>query len=161
MSRSGPARQRDELRRLMQQLFRRFGVLATNRTPCGKPLAIAHAHALMVLLARGELAQQDLGAELGIDKSNVTRLCAHMVEAGHVHQRQSETDGRSRRVSLTARGQRLARDVETASGARFGALLSELPAASRTQVLLALQHLVTALDALDALPGPRDGRTSE
>ena len=79
---------------------------------------MAHAHALMTLLTSGELSQQALGAELCIDKSNVARLCAKMVEASHVKQRQSEHDGRSRLVSLTARGTRLAREVDAASRAR-------------------------------------------
>ncbi len=147
MSRSDPASQADELRRLMQQLFRRFGALAAESTPCGKPLSIAHGHALMVMLAKGELSQQELGTELGIDKSNVARLCAKMVDAGHVEQRSSEHDGRSRRVSLTGAGKRLAREVDAASGARFGALLSALPKSRRGLVLEALQHLVGALDA--------------
>lgn len=148
MPKSPTASQTDELRRLMQQLFRRFGALASGGTPCGQPLSIAHAHALMVLRAQGELSQQDLGEQLCIDKSNVARLCAKMVEAGHAAQRASEHDGRSRRVSLTARGQRLARDVETSSGSRFRALLAELPAGRRAHVLEALDLLVSALDAL-------------
>jgi DNA-binding MarR family transcriptional regulator len=68
----------------MQRLFRRFGTLATDRTPCDKPLSMAHAHALMVLSARGASSQQELGTELCIDKSNVARLCAKMSAAGHV-----------------------------------------------------------------------------
>ena len=152
MSKAPTAAQSDELRRLMQRMFRRFGALATDQTPCGKPLSVAHAHALMVLLAKGESSQRDLGADLCIDKSNVARLCAKLVEAGHVTQRSSEADGRSRRVSLTARGQRLAREVEAASGARFSALLAGVSADRRTQVVEALQHLVAALDALPASP---------
>lgn len=144
--------QPDELRRLMQSLFRRFGALATESTPCGKPLSMAHAHALMVLLSKGELSQQDLGAELRIDKSNVARLCARMVEAGHVIQHQSKDDGRSRRVSLTPRGERLAHEVEQASSSRFSSLLSAVPATSRKQVLSALAVLVAAVDALPAVP---------
>jgi hypothetical protein len=46
-----------ELRRLIQRLFRRFGALATDATPCGQPLSIAHAHALMVLLGRPEVEE--------------------------------------------------------------------------------------------------------
>lgn len=144
--------QPDELRRLMQGLFRRFGALATESTPCGKPLSMAHAHALMVLLSRGELSQQDLGEDLRIDKSNVARLCARMVEGGHVLQVQSQADGRSRRVSLTPRGERLAREVEEASRARFATLLSAVPAASREQVLSALETLVAAVDTLPDEP---------
>jgi len=120
---------------------------------------MAHAHALMVLLAKGELSQQHLGAELCIDKSNVARLCAKMTEAGQVRQRQCAKDARSRRVRLTARGERLAREVEAASGSRFSTLLTEVPPARRTQVLEALEVFVTALDALPpALP---DARNSE
>ena len=132
----------------MQRLFRRFGVLAADATPCGKPLSMAHAHALMVLRAKGEHSQQELGAELCIDKSNVARLSARMVEAGHIEQRPSKTDGRSRRLSLTAKGARLAGEVDAASGSRFGSLLGALPVNSRRRVLDSLHELVTSLDEL-------------
>ncbi|MCC6994624.1 MAG: MarR family transcriptional regulator [Deltaproteobacteria bacterium] len=151
MSKRAASAQADELRGLMQQLFRRFGALTADSTPCGMALSMAHAHALMVTRARGELSQRELGAELRIDKSNVARLCARMVDAGHAEQRPCVDDGRSRRVSLTERGQRLAREVEAASAARFGALLGALPAGRRDAVLDALQHLVTALDLMPAV----------
>jgi DNA-binding MarR family transcriptional regulator len=147
----------EELRRVTQRFFRRFGALAADSTPCGKPLSMAHAHALMVLAARGETTQQALGAELCIDKSNVARLCAKMVRARHVTQRPSERDGRSRLVSLTARGARLAEEVDAASRARFGALLGGIPAPHRAGVIVALHHLVDALDASPAVP--REERT--
>lgn len=140
--------QADELRRAAQQFFRRFGVLATSATPCGKPLSMAHAHALMVLLQSGELSQQALGAELRIDKSNVARLCARMAEEGHARQRASKEDGRVRLISLTARGEKLAREVEVASRERFGALLQRVPGEHRPGVIQALQLLVEALEAL-------------
>lgn len=149
----------DDLRRVTQRFFRRFGALAADSTPCGKPLSMAHAHALMVLLAQGELTQQALGAELGIDKSNVARLCAKMVRARHVKQRPSERDGRSRLVSLTAPGVRLAQEVDSASRARFGALLGGIPEQRRADVVVALWHLVGALDAPPAVPPEQ--RTSE
>jgi len=142
----------DELRRVTQRFFRRFGALAPDSTPCGSPLSMAYAHALMVLLARGELTQRALGAELSIDKSNVARLCAKMVRANHVTQRPSARDGRSRLVSLTACGARLAQAVDSASRARFGALLGGLPEARRADVVAALQHLVDALDASPVVP---------
>jgi len=144
--------QADELRQVMQRFFRRFGALAADATPCGKPLSMAHAHALMVLLAKGELSQQKLGAELCIDKSNVARLCAKMVDVGHVKQRASDEDGRSRRVSLTSRGSRLAREVDDASRARFSALLTGLPEGRRGHAIEALQQLVAVLDTAPGVP---------
>lgn len=140
--------QADELRRLLLRLVRRFGALASDRTPCGRPISVAHAHALMTLRASGELTQQALGAALCIDKSNVARLCAKLVEVGHAHQRPCDQDGRSRRISLTARGERLAGEIEAASGARFGALLAALPAQRRGQVIEVLQALNDALEAI-------------
>jgi DNA-binding MarR family transcriptional regulator len=143
------AEQADELRSLVQRLFRKFGTLGTDSTPCGKPLSIAHAHALMIL-ARGDLTQQELGAELCIDKSNVARLCAKMVDEGHAAQTAGAQDRRSRVVSLTAGGKRLAREVNAASRQRFAALLSGLKAAQREQVLQGLRQLVAAIDATAA-----------
>ena len=135
----------DELRRVTQRFFRGFGALASEATPCGKPLPLAHAHALMVLRTRGEISQQALGEELCIDKSNVARLCAKMNQAGHATQRSSERDARSRLVSLTRRGARLAEEVEAASRARFTSLLAALPDGRAAEVLSALQLLVDAL----------------
>lgn len=131
----------------MQRLFRSFGALANDATPCGKPLPMAHAHALMVLLARGELSQQELGKALSIDKSNVARLCAKMVEAGHARQKPNEHDARSRMVSLTSQGQRLASEVDVSSRERFEALLGALPKGRRSQLLGALNELVVAMEA--------------
>lgn len=142
--------QAEGLRRCLQQLVRSFGVLAAEGTPCGKPLSVVHGHALMVLLTRGELSQQELGAELCIDKSNVARVCVKMVEAGHARQRPSEQDGRSRRVSLTARGLRMAREVEASSAARFGALLDRLPPRRAREIVESLECLVAAVRSLPA-----------
>jgi DNA-binding MarR family transcriptional regulator len=149
--------QADALRRHMQRMMRRFSALADDSTPCGKPVAMAHGHALMLLASRGELTQQQLGAELCIDKSNVARLCAKMVDAGDVSQRPSETDGRSRLVTLTPRGRRLAAEVEAASRAKFGKLLAALPARERGKVVQALEVLV---EAMEALPPANDAEES-
>jgi DNA-binding MarR family transcriptional regulator len=138
----------EALRVTVQRFIRSFGLLSSDRTACGTPLSTSNAHALMVLLqarGRGErLTQQALGEELGIDKSNVTRLCARMEHAGHVTQERCPNDGRARLLSLTASGARLATKVDGASRERFARLLAALPARSdRTRI-------VAALDALNA-----------
>lgn len=141
------ADQVDELRFATQKFLRSLGTLAVDVTPCGKPLPIGHAHALMVLLVRGELSQQDLGKELSIDKSNVTRLCARMVKVGHAVQKSNDQDGRSRMVSLTSRGKHLAQEVTEASRARFESLLRSIPKARRLQMIAALNELTWAVGA--------------
>lgn len=141
-----------QLRRLLQDVVRGFGLLSAHETPCGQPVSPSNAHALMVLLERKRLAQPtsqtDLGASLGIDKSNVTRLCGRMEAAGHVLQRRSTEDLRSRRVELTPEGSALAARIEAASHARFAALITAVPAAKRRPLLDCLAELNVAVQAL-------------
>lgn len=140
----------EQLRAAVQRFVRGFGLLASDRTPCGTPLSTSHAHALMVLLDHGiaatAISQQTLGAALGIDKSNVARLCARMEREGHLTRRDSPTDGRARALSLTAAGRRLAERVDSASRGRFEALLAALPTQQvRREVLASLDALNTAI----------------
>ncbi|MBL8627956.1 MAG: MarR family transcriptional regulator [Myxococcales bacterium] len=166
-----PADPADQLRRAMQQVFRRFGVLAGDATPCGQPLSMAHAHALLVLRERGALAQRDLARELGIDKSNVARLCARLAALDHATLRTAAHDRRVRLVQLTPRGARVADVVDGASRARFTSLLAAVPAARRSPLIAALELLAAVLapaapvakglaDAPpdDLAPGPRRAR---
>jgi YD repeat-containing protein len=142
----------DLLRTSIQRFVRTFGLLDGDQTPCGVPLAPTHAHALMALFDRESRdiasAQQDLVRVLGIDKSNVTRLCAKMVEAGHLLQAESLEDGRTWRLSLTPRGRRLAERVEDASRLRFDHVLAALPSdTARVAVIRSLDLLNEAISA--------------
>jgi DNA-binding MarR family transcriptional regulator len=69
---------------------RSFGLLVSNQTPCGHPISVSHAHAIVVLYeqrrTKAMMSQADLGKVLGIDKSNVARLCSKMEDARHVTQ---------------------------------------------------------------------------
>jgi len=138
-----------ELRRLIQAFIRISGLLAGDETPCGHPLAVSQAHALMALLeaarAAERVTQRDLGRALGIDKSNVARLCRKMEGAGHLVQTRSEDDGRARLLSLTAHGRRLAKNIDRSSRDRFLGLMTAIPRRSRAGVLSSLACLNQAL----------------
>jgi len=127
-------------------------LLVTKETPCGQPISPSYAHALMVLLEGGgdppRTSQADLALLLGIDKSNITRLCSRMETAGHVSQERAPNDGRSRLVSLTAPGKRLARRVEQASRDRFSRIVAALPRDRRTVVCQSLAALNRAVETL-------------
>ncbi|MCA9646384.1 MAG: winged helix-turn-helix transcriptional regulator [Myxococcales bacterium] len=152
MVRDGGVEPASELRGLVQQLFRRFGVLAADRTPCGNPLPIAQAHTLMLLLESQPLTQQALAAALHIDKSNVARLCSKLSAAGHIEQQVGD-DARQRLVRLTPSGRRLAKQVERASQQRFQEILRNMPPHTREQLLPVLQDLVRSIELL---PSPSE-----
>lgn len=151
----------ERLRVAVQRFVRSFGLLATDQTPCGRPIATSYAQALVVLLERGrrlELSttQQELGQGLGIDKSNVARLCAKMTREGHVAQMRSPTDGRGRLVALTVSGRRVAERVEAASRDRFAELLAALPSDdTRVGVIASLEALNAAIAATRRPEKPR------
>jgi DNA-binding MarR family transcriptional regulator len=139
-----------QLQRLVQEFVRSFGLLITKQTPCGHPVSPSHAHALMILLERegDSTTQSDLGVHLGIDKSNVARLCARMHEEGHVLQEVSAEDARGRRLSLTVKGRRMAEQLKGASLARFQRVLHGVPPAKRRQLLDSLQLLNASIALL-------------
>ena len=138
-------------RALVQTFVRDFGLLAADETPCGHPIPVSYAHALMVLLERrrdrAPTSQTDLGEALGIDKSNVARLCGRMEEAGHVTQKRSSHDARSRLVELTEHGVPLARTIERASRARFRRVFEQIEPPRRSALLEALASLNDAVSA--------------
>lgn len=142
----------EALRGLVQTFVRSFGLLVTKETPCGQPVSPSHAHALMVLVERAQqklrTSQSDLGLALGIDKSNVARLCARMEAAGHVAQERADGDGRSRIVTLSAAGTRLGHRIAGASRERFGRVVRAIPPSKRHAVFESLRALNEAVETL-------------
>jgi DNA-binding MarR family transcriptional regulator len=145
----------EDFRPLLQELFRRFGLLAADRTPCGKPLASSDAHTLMLLLDAGEqgMLSSTLAARLGVDKSTTSRTCARLTDNGHITAGPSSDDGRAKPLRLTKKGARLAREVQEASRDRFARLLDHVPPRRRADVVDALRDLVLALQKM---PHPGD-----
>jgi DNA-binding MarR family transcriptional regulator len=140
------------LRAGVRQFVKAFGLLSTDRTPCGTPISLSCAYALVHLLEAGRIAgaptQRELARTLHVDKSTVARLCAKMERDGLVLQRRDEHDARVRRLSLTARGRRLAERVETASHARHTELLAAVPVSARASLLRGLETLSAAASTL-------------
>lgn len=141
-----------ELQVAVQTFVRSFGLLVTKQTPCGQPVSPSYAHALMLLLEReaGGLTttQSELAAELGLDKSSITRLCARLEADERMTQQRAESDGRSRLLALTAPGRRMATNIQSASLQRFRQVVDALPRTKRRAVLESLELLTLAVGAL-------------
>lgn len=149
-----------ELRAAVQEFVRGLGLLSSDRTPWGERLSISHAHALLILCEHSQKGhkptQHELSEALGIDKSNVARLCARMEAANHLEQERCEQDGRARRLAITEAGRQLAERVDAASGKMFTAVMSVIPPHARPGVLSALEALDAAVR--DVLRRPSSAR---
>jgi DNA-binding MarR family transcriptional regulator len=133
------------LREAFHSLIRRFGLLDTTRTPCGQPIAVTHAHALMEILHDPGLKQGDLAHTLGLSKSAVSRMAAELERRGWLERHPDTGDGRVRRLNLTTRGRRLAQRVDEASIERFSAMLEGIPPTTRAQAISMLEVLQSAI----------------
>lgn len=132
----------------IQAFIRQFGLLHPSETPCGQPLPVSQAHALLVLGQGGELTQQALAGELRLDKSTTSRLVAQLAERGWVDKAVNPEDRREARISLTPRGRELFAEVSASAAARYRALWERLPPQKRSQVVEALALLTEALQEI-------------
>jgi len=137
----------EALRRSFHTVIRGFGMLDSATTPCGQPMPISLAHALMELLARSTIRQGDLAAALGLSKSATSRLVGQMERRRWVERAIDETDRRAWRVGLNATGKRVAEQVNAASLRRFTAMLEGIPCDKREAIYRSLDVLSQAISA--------------
>ena len=92
-----------ELLESVMAFVRSFGLHKPDQTPCGQPVAVAEAHALMDLAAFGSMRQGELAAGLQLEKSTVSRLVRQMEAHGWIQRNSDRHDGRAVLIRL-ARG---------------------------------------------------------
>ena len=134
----------------MVELTRAFGWHRPGSTPCGKPVPIAEAHALLELGKRPGLRQCDLAEALNLRKSTVSRLVANLESRGWIERRRSAADGRVQEVFSTRAGEAAAAELAEARQAKMAGILDKIPQRDRTRVLDALDTLIEAIHEHDA-----------
>ena len=134
-----------EIRERLQTLARQVIDFDEYRSCEGALIPSSYAQALVVLLELNEREHgptlSDLVDYLGIDKSNVTRLCQRMRDAGHVQIERDPQDRRAKRIVLTTRGLELARYIDEQSLDRYGEILMQVAGADRSFLLTWLERL--------------------
>lgn len=125
----------------MVALVRSFGLHRPHETPCGRPIAVAEAHALMDLAADGPMNQGNLATRLRLEKSTVSRLVRQLEKRRWIRRQRHAEDARVVFISLTAEGRRAGERLAVARGTKFDQLLAGIPKGKRPQVLNALSTL--------------------
>ena len=125
--------------------IRAFGLHRPDETPCGQPVSVSEAHALLELSRAGPVAQSELRTRLGLEKSTVSRLVADLAARGWLQREPTPGDGRAVQLALTAAGRRAAAELAAARRAKFERLLARIPEEERSSVERALDVLVEAL----------------
>ena len=135
-----------DLAAAMVTLVRSFGLHRPDETPCGEPVPVAEAHALMDLAADGPLNHGELAARLRLEKSTVSRLVRQLEKRKWIKRASAVHDRRVIHIQLTPSGQAAAQRLADARHSKFDDLLSALPKTKRASVLDAMSTLVRAMD---------------
>jgi DNA-binding MarR family transcriptional regulator len=134
------------LQESMIAFVRAFGLHRPSETPCGNPIPVSEAHALMELGLGGGMTQSELGLRLRLEKSTVSRLVGNLVVRGWLERERDPSDGRAMLLHLTERGLRAAAELEEARRQKFAALFDRIPEEDREQVVRVLASMTEALD---------------
>jgi DNA-binding MarR family transcriptional regulator len=135
----------EALRGLIQAFIHRFGLLDQTRTPCGLPISVSDAHALMEILKDPGIDQMELSRHLGLSKSATSRLLLRLVKRGKVKRTKNRNDGRAYNLNLTDKGKRQAEMINRESLKIFGAIISGLSEDAAQQLMQSLPLLINAL----------------
>jgi DNA-binding MarR family transcriptional regulator len=114
----------------------------------------SEARALIELVAARGIAQGELAALLGLDKSTVSRLAAGLERKGWVRRGRDEVNQRYVRLYLTAEGSDVAGRVWRAWQSRQARILAALSADERAGLSAGLGGLVRGLAAEGLLSDP-------
>lgn len=136
----------DAAQEALMRFVRNFGLHQPDRTPCGQPLPVSEAHAMVELARDGRLRQVELARRLRLEKSTVSRLVTNLAGRGWVHRQSADDDGRGVLLVLTDAGAAAAARLAEARRDRLTALLDRIPDDARTDVVRALQTLAEAAD---------------
>lgn len=116
---------------------RRLAPMGLNVRLCG----------VLNLLAEGPISQQELGEQLGIDRTTMVELIDELERQGTVIRRRNANDRRSYALSLTPRGRtvqkRAAKAFDDAADEFFGAL----EPAERQELTGMLRRLISKADS--------------
>jgi DNA-binding MarR family transcriptional regulator len=136
----------DDLRRLVRLLFRMGRVLEPQEHE-GQQVSFSEVCALGELDDAGTLSQQQLAAQLGLEKSTVSRLTAGLERRGWLSRERDPANRRFYRLRLTPEGRAAADQIGRKFRTAHVNLFDALTPAERTGLSLGLAGLIRAVQA--------------
>jgi DNA-binding MarR family transcriptional regulator len=131
------------------------GGIVPGGTGSGSPaVSASEARALTELLAAHGIAQGQLAALLGLEKSTVSRLAAGLESKGWIRRGRDEQNHRYVRLYLTPQGRAVAARLWQAWQTRQERILAGLTAEERAGLALGLRGVLRGLAAEGLLAAP-------
>lgn len=129
----------------LMQFVRGLGLHRSDATPCGFPVSLAEACALVALTHNEPLSQRELVQALNLEKSTVSRLVVELIDRGWVIRERDTHDARVQLMRRTPAGVTASDAIMQARNQRFGELLGRIEPGRRQQVVDAMMLLAEAV----------------
>jgi DNA-binding MarR family transcriptional regulator len=126
----------------MLHLVRSLGLHKPDETPCGQPVSVAEAHALLEIAREPGISQNGLAGRLKLEKSTVSRVAAMLEGRGWIRRVRDQADARFVRLHLTQRGIKANAEIAISRRAKFERIFTAIPAARRQSVVDSLSLLL-------------------
>ena len=107
---------------------------------------------LTALAARGELEQNGLALEIGLERSSVAEVLPRLQGRGLLQRRRSAQDGRVKLIRLTRKGAALLGEMAPAVRRAHSRTIDKLDSSGQERFLLALVELVEANSEVGNVP---------
>ena len=130
----------------MVGLIRSLGLHKPDTTPCGQPLSVGEAQALLEIGREPGLTQNGLAQRLNLDKSTVSRLVGMLERRSWVERIRDRNDSRFYHLRLTAAGSKANANLARSRRAKFERILEAIPRAQRSAVAASLSVLMEAIN---------------
>lgn len=124
----------------MQQLVRSYQLRDRDRA-CYGSVTPNECYAIEAIERSGRLSVNELGAALGLHKSNASRIADALVARRLVARRPDPRDGRARALEVTARGRSVHAAIRASIERRYLRVLAGVPPAARAAVVALIRSL--------------------
>jgi DNA-binding MarR family transcriptional regulator len=130
----------------MVGLIRSLGLHKPDTTPCGQPLSVGEAQALLEIGREPGLTQNGLARRLSVDKSTVSRLVGMLERRSWIERVRDRNDSRFYHLRLTAAGTKANANLAQSRREKFERIFEAIPRAQRAGVAASLSALMEAID---------------
>jgi DNA-binding MarR family transcriptional regulator len=127
-------------------IIRALGLHKPDTTPCGQPLSVGEAQALLAIAREPGISQNGLAQRLDLDKSTVSRLVGMLERRSWIERVRDRNDSRFYHLRLTAAGTKANANLASSRRAKFERIFQAIPRARRTAVAASLSALMEAID---------------
>jgi DNA-binding MarR family transcriptional regulator len=134
-----------EFQENLMQFVRGLGLHRADATPCGFPVSLAEACAMVELMRHEPISQRELCSALHLEKSTVSRLVVDLERRGWVERERSSDDARVQLLQRTHEGSEATEAIVKARNVRFGSLLQRVSSDQRDLVVHAMKILAEVI----------------